>query len=285
MPATSFTVAATSRTSSAVRAVVEVMACELASCLRIDCAMVVGDRRDLLDRFDQLRHASAIRSDAAVMPCNPPRTSSVAREVRVASCLTSCATTPKPRPISPARAASMVALSASRLVWSATSSISAITCSMVRAASVSALASSFAASTACARRGRHRRGPLGVLRRRRQRRRDVPDRGRHHVDMARHALRSIAPTRRRGRRPPTRSRQGSPTPSTCGRRGLRAAARSRRCAPGSDMLSRRNSSWCRSRAGQLAACAASAICCRSSTSLKCWISACAKAPISSRRRA
>ncbi len=45
------------------------------------------------------------------------RMSSVACDVCVASDLTSDATTAKPRPASPARAASMVALRASRLVW------------------------------------------------------------------------------------------------------------------------------------------------------------------------
>ena len=45
--------------------------------------------------------------------------SSVARAVSWASCCTSAATTAKPLPASPARAASMVAFRASRLVWSA----------------------------------------------------------------------------------------------------------------------------------------------------------------------
>ena len=49
----------------------------------------------------------------------------VARVVWLASSLTSAATTAKPRPASPARAASMVALSASRLVWPAMVVISA----------------------------------------------------------------------------------------------------------------------------------------------------------------
>ena len=49
--------------------------------------------------------------------------SSVARAVWLARLFTSWATTAKPRPASPARAASMVALSASRLVWPAMSRI------------------------------------------------------------------------------------------------------------------------------------------------------------------
>ena len=47
------------------------------------------------------------------------RISSVALAVCWASCLTSEATTAKPLPASPARADSIVALSASRLVWAA----------------------------------------------------------------------------------------------------------------------------------------------------------------------
>ena len=48
-----------------------------------------------------------------------PEISSVAFAVWLASAFTSEATTAKPRPDSPARAASMVAFSASRLVWAA----------------------------------------------------------------------------------------------------------------------------------------------------------------------
>jgi hypothetical protein len=59
--------------------------------------------------------------------------SSVALAVWAASALTSCATTAKPRPASPARAASMVALRASRLVCSATEVIS-LTTSPIRCA-------------------------------------------------------------------------------------------------------------------------------------------------------
>ena len=62
------------------------------------------------------------RTDATCSPI-----SSVAFAVRVASDLTSAATTAKPRPASPALAASMVALSASRLVCAAISLIRPMT--------------------------------------------------------------------------------------------------------------------------------------------------------------
>ena len=81
-----------------------------------------------------------------------PAISSVALAVCTASDFTSDATTAKPRPASPARAASMVALSASRLVCPATSWISLTTspifcadcasepiCSLVDPASVTAV--------------------------------------------------------------------------------------------------------------------------------------------------
>ena len=83
-----------------------------------------GDRRgdardlpdgaaDLLDRGDRLRGSRPACSEI----CD--EISSVALAVWLASDLTSEATTAKPRPASPARAASMVAFSASRLVCSA----------------------------------------------------------------------------------------------------------------------------------------------------------------------
>ncbi len=58
------------------------------------------------------------------MPAICAEISSVAFAVWPASAFTSPATTAKPLPASPARAASMVALSASRLVCSATAVIS-----------------------------------------------------------------------------------------------------------------------------------------------------------------
>ena len=65
--------------------------------------------------------------------------SSVAFAVCVASALTSWATTAKPRPASPARAASIVALSASRLVCSAIAVISLTTSPMRLAAADSSV--------------------------------------------------------------------------------------------------------------------------------------------------
>ena len=71
--------------------------------------------------------------------------SSVALPVWVASDFTSLATTAKPLPASPARAASMVALSASRLVWLAMLLMSSTTvpiCSAVARSSVTFLTTS-----------------------------------------------------------------------------------------------------------------------------------------------
>ncbi len=61
------------------------------------------------------------------MACTRRVISSVACAVSRASCLTSSATTANPRPASPARAASIVALSASRFVWPAMAEISLTT--------------------------------------------------------------------------------------------------------------------------------------------------------------
>ncbi len=67
-----------------------------------------------------------------------PVISSVARAVWPASSFTSAATTAKPRPAAPARAASIVALSASRLVWAAIEEINPTTSPIRAVASVSA---------------------------------------------------------------------------------------------------------------------------------------------------
>ncbi len=69
---------------------------------------------------------------AAWMPETCAPISPVAFAVCSASALTSDATTAKPRPASPARAASMVAFSASRLVWPAMVLMSSTTSPMRR---------------------------------------------------------------------------------------------------------------------------------------------------------
>ena len=80
----------------------------------------LDDRADLVDRLDRLVVSRWIASIFWLM-------SSVALAVSLASSLTSLATTAKPLPASPARAASIVALSASRFVWSAIEVITLIT--------------------------------------------------------------------------------------------------------------------------------------------------------------
>ena len=79
--------------------------------------------------------ALAVSFTAFWMAAICARISLVARAVWLASSLTSLATTAKPRPDSPARAASMVALSASSEVWPAIDWISLITTSICWAAS------------------------------------------------------------------------------------------------------------------------------------------------------
>ena len=70
---------------------------------------------------------------------------------RVASARTSCATTANPRPASPARAASTAALSASRLVWNAISSITRTIWPISRAArSISPMECSSPSTAFCA---------------------------------------------------------------------------------------------------------------------------------------
>ncbi|MNN39148.1 hypothetical protein D3C81_1531760 [compost metagenome] len=73
-------------------------------------------------------------TDCRAAVCSPAISvwiSAVAPAVRCASERTSSATTAKPRPISPARAASMAAFKASRLVWSAIERITVNTPPMV----------------------------------------------------------------------------------------------------------------------------------------------------------
>ena len=85
--------------------------------------------------------ASTERTVACCMPAICEDISSVAFAVWPASAFTSFATTANPRPASPARAASMVALSASRFVCSAIAVMSLTTSPMRLAASSSALIS------------------------------------------------------------------------------------------------------------------------------------------------
>ena len=86
-----------------------------------------GDLRQLLDGAVISLMASTNSRVAAWMPAICWPISPVALAVCSASALTSEATTAKPRPASPARAASMVALSASRLVCPAMVLISSTT--------------------------------------------------------------------------------------------------------------------------------------------------------------
>ncbi len=79
-----------------------------------------------------------------------PSISSVDFCVRCASPRTSSATTANPRPASPARAASMAALSASRLVCSATARITVITLPILSLSLCSALIASVERTTASA---------------------------------------------------------------------------------------------------------------------------------------
>ena len=93
-----------------------------------------GDRRgDLGDPPDRAVISLIATTESCVAACMPAiwvEISLVALAVCDASALTSCATTAKPRPASPARAASMVALSASRLVCAAIVVISWVTSPM-----------------------------------------------------------------------------------------------------------------------------------------------------------
>ena len=87
------------------------------SCSSTAAAMVVA--MPLISRMVSLMPPIAVTQSPVAdwIAATWPAISSVAFAVWLASSLTSDATTAKPRPASPARAASMVAFSASRLVW------------------------------------------------------------------------------------------------------------------------------------------------------------------------
>jgi hypothetical protein len=96
------------------------------------------DRADFLDRGgDALDRLDGFLGGALDLG-NAGADLLVASAVWLARLLTSAATTAKPRPASPARAASMVALSASRLVCPAILEISSATCSICWAPSAKA---------------------------------------------------------------------------------------------------------------------------------------------------
>src|SRR4051812_29568437 len=136
---TSAMVPATWVVPAAVRWMLPEISCVAAPCCSIaaEIAVVISE---ILPMVDEIILIDPTASWVAVcMPAIWMPISSVAFAVCAASALTSCATTANPRPASPARAASIVALSASRLVCSATEVISLITSPMRLAACDSAL--------------------------------------------------------------------------------------------------------------------------------------------------
>ncbi|MGY4362195.1 hypothetical protein ACVW0J_008688 [Bradyrhizobium sp. i1.7.7] len=93
----------------------------------------ISDSRSMVPLISRIEPTDS--SVAAWMPETCWAISPVAFAVCSASAFTSEATTAKPRPASPARAASIVAFSASRLVWPAIVLISSTT-SPIRAAAL-----------------------------------------------------------------------------------------------------------------------------------------------------
>ena len=121
------------------------------SCVAAPCCVTAAAMAPLMSPMARMVCSIAViasieRAVARCMPAICAPISSVARLVWPASAFTSLATTAKPRPASPARAASMVALSASRLVCSAMSVMSLMTSPMRPAASSSSMTAALVAS-------------------------------------------------------------------------------------------------------------------------------------------
>ena len=119
--------------SCAALAMARAISCVVAFCSSIAVAMSWAMALLRSTVWPTVRMAPTVRSVTVWISVIWPMISAVARVVCAASCFTSPATTAKPLPASPARAASMVAFRASRLVWLATAEIS-LTISPIRCA-------------------------------------------------------------------------------------------------------------------------------------------------------